>query len=129
MPILLELLKDDSSEVRLNVASNMIKIAKQTGPDLLSPSSLTILTNLTKDAQWRVRMAAIELIGDLSLEFGLEIYKSKLESIFMSYLDNSAASVREMAIVKVGHLAEQFKSDWVLNSFVPKVIDSFNKDQ
>jgi len=74
VPILQELLKDESSEVRLNVASNMSRLATVVGGDLLSPALLTILTNLTKDPQWRVRMAVFELIGDMSLAFGLEIF-------------------------------------------------------
>jgi len=50
MPILTELLKDDNAEVRLNVTQNIIKLADIVQIDLLSPSFLTILTNLTKDA-------------------------------------------------------------------------------
>ena len=87
-------MKDDSSEVRLNVAQNMSKLANVVGGDLLTPSMLSILTNLTKDAQWRVRMATVELIGDFSLAFGKDIFVRSIESIFMQYLTNTAASVR-----------------------------------
>ena len=105
MPILETLLKDDSSEVRLNVSSNMAKLAGAVGPDLLTPSLLTIFTNLTKDAQWRVRMATVELIGDLSLSFSKDVFMSKIEPIFMQYLTNTAASVREMGIAKSTEIA------------------------
>jgi len=43
LPILTELLKDDNSEVRLNVTQNLIKLADIVSVDLLSPSFLTIL--------------------------------------------------------------------------------------
>jgi len=69
--------------------------------DLLSPSFLTILTNITKDAQWRVRMALIELVGDMAVKFGKDIFIKSLESIFMTYLTSTAAAVREMGILKV----------------------------
>jgi len=69
--------------------------------DLLSPSFLTILTNITKDAQWRVRMALIELVGDMAVKFGKDIFIKSLESIFMTYLTSTAAAVREMGIIKV----------------------------
>lgn len=36
-----------------------------------------------KDAQWRVRMGVIELVGDLAVKFGKEIYVKQLEPIFM----------------------------------------------
>lgn len=36
LPILMELLKDDNSEVKLNVVRGLVKIAKVIGVDLLS---------------------------------------------------------------------------------------------
>ena len=36
-PILMELLKDDNSEVKLNVVKGLVKIAKVIGVELLSP--------------------------------------------------------------------------------------------
>lgn len=79
LPILSELMKDESSDVRLNVAQNMIKLADVIGVEMLSPSFLSILQNMTKDAQWRVRMAIFELIGDISVKFGKETFTKSLE--------------------------------------------------
>jgi len=45
---------------------------------MISPSFITILVNLTKDNQWRVRMGNIALVGNLSIRFGHEIYKKSL---------------------------------------------------
>lgn len=75
LPILQELLKDDNSEVRLNVASNMHKLGTTVGAELLSSALITTLTTMTKDAQWRVRMAVFELIGDLANQFGQEVFE------------------------------------------------------
>ena len=49
VPILEALMKDDSSEVRFNVTSNMAKLGGVVGAELLTPGLLTIFTNLTKD--------------------------------------------------------------------------------
>jgi hypothetical protein len=49
---------------------------------------------MTKDGQWRVRMGVFELIADLALAFGKDTYCKHLQSIFMGYLTNTAASVR-----------------------------------
>jgi serine/threonine-protein phosphatase 2A regulatory subunit A len=38
MPILLELLKDDNSEVKMNVCNGLIKVSSVIGPDVLSPA-------------------------------------------------------------------------------------------
>ena len=72
--ILLELLKDDNSEVKLNVVGGLVKIAKVVGQEMLTSGLLTTLSNMCKDGQWRVRMAVYELIADLALIFGKETH-------------------------------------------------------
>jgi serine/threonine-protein phosphatase 2A regulatory subunit A len=94
LPILMELLKDDNSEVKLNVVSGMVKIANVVGVELLNTQLLTTLSNMTKDGQWRVRMGVFELIADLAIIFGKDVFCKHLQSIFMQYLTNTAASVR-----------------------------------
>ena len=74
-------------------------------------------------------MSVFELIGDLSKAYGKEIFSKHLESIFLSYLTNTAASVREMGIKKSKELAEKFKADWILSGFIPKVIENYNIDK
>lgn len=74
-------------------------------------------------------MAVFELIGDLSKLFGKDVFTKHLESIFLTYLSNTAASVREMGIKKVKELAEKFKADWINSSFIPRVIEMFNVDK
>ena len=125
----MELLKDDNSEVKLNVVAGFVKIANVVGAELLTSSLLTTLANMTKDGQWRVRMAVFELIADLALIFGKETYCKQLQSIFMGYLTNTAASVRQMGISKSSVLAQQFKQDWIMNEFIPVVNNHYNVDK
>jgi len=128
-PILMDLIKDENADVRLNVCSGMIKLAPVLGQDMLNPTFLTTISNMTKDAQWRVRMTVFELIGDLAKTFGKEVFQKNLESIFMSYLTNTAASVRDMGIQKSKELADKFKGDWIISNFIPKVIENYNVDK
>lgn len=50
LPILMDLIKDENADVRLNVATGMIKVAAVVGPELLTPTFLTTISNMTKDA-------------------------------------------------------------------------------
>jgi hypothetical protein len=59
-------------------------------------------------------MALIELVGDMAVKFGKDIFIKSLESIFMTYLTSTAAAVREMGILKVRQMAINFKGDWVI---------------
>jgi hypothetical protein len=47
----------------------------------------------------------------------------------MTYLTSTAAAVREMGILKVKQMAINFKSDWVISSFIPKIIETYNIDK
>lgn len=59
-------------------------------------------------------MACFELLGDLALEFGESTYTKSLEPIFISYLTNTAASVREMGIKKIEEIAAKFGGEWAV---------------
>jgi hypothetical protein len=53
-------------------------------------------------------MATFELIAQLAILFGKATYYDKLESIFMTYLDNTADSVRMKGIEQSALLAKEF---------------------
>src|SRR5690242_4675730 len=114
----MDLIKDDNADVRMNVVSGMSKVASVIGAEILNPQFLTTISNMTKDAQWRVRMGVFELVGDLSKMFGKDVFVKHLESIFLTYLTNTAASVRDMGIKKSREIAEKYKSEWILSSFL-----------
>lgn len=48
--ILMDLLKDDNSEVKMNVCNGLQKVAQVIGPDIISVNFLTIITTMTKEA-------------------------------------------------------------------------------
>ena len=126
MPILQELLKDDNSEVELNVVNGLVQIAKVLGIDLINSGQiLSTLTNMTKDGQWRVRMGVFELIADLAIIYGKDVYVKHLQNIFMGYLTNTAASVRQMGVQKSAVLAEAFKEGWIMQDYIPVVINHY----
>jgi serine/threonine-protein phosphatase 2A regulatory subunit A len=49
IPILIELIKDDNPEVKLNVVTGMVKIANVVREEILSTTLLVQLGNMTKD--------------------------------------------------------------------------------
>jgi hypothetical protein len=74
-------------------------------------------------------MSVFELIGDLSKTYGKEVFTKHLEYIFLQYLTNTAASVREMGIRKSREIAEKFKAEWIVSNYIPKVIENYNIDK
>lgn len=67
LPMILQLLKDESSEVRLNVISKLDIIVDVLGIDQLAVSLLPAIVALAEDRQWRVRQTIIEYIPELSM--------------------------------------------------------------
>lgn len=49
-------------------------------------------------------MGVFELLGNLSVNYGKDVFVKHIETVFMSYLVNTAASVREMGITKSSQL-------------------------
>ena len=47
----------------------------------------------------------------------------------MTYLTNSAASVREMGNKMVEEMAVAFKDDWIKDNFLPSVIETYNTEK
>ena len=47
----------------------------------------------------------------------------------MGYLTNTAASVRMMGVKKSGILANNFKQDWIMNEYIPVVINHYTVDK
>ena len=74
-------------------------------------------------------MGVFELIADLALIYGKELFNKHLMAIFMGYLTNTAASVRQMGILKSFDLAKTFKTDWVMNEYIPVVINHYSVDK
>jgi hypothetical protein len=47
----------------------------------------------------------------------------------MGYLTNTAASVRAMGIEKSGILAQNFKQEWIMNEYIPVVVNHYTVDK
>ena len=75
LPVIIDLLKDDNSEVRLNCILAANSISKVILTEILTRSFVDIVASMTRDSQWSVRMAVIELIGSLSISFGRDTYQ------------------------------------------------------
>ena len=84
----MELMKDDNSEVRLNVTKSLKACLKEATGEFITQNFKAALVQLTKDSQWRVKMEAFRLIGDIALEGILtkEQFSSTVQDVFFQYL-------------------------------------------
>lgn len=89
------LMKDENSEVRLGVTKSLYEIFIASEGNLLSSIS-TILGGLQKDREYRIRETVIETLAKLGVAYGLDTFKSYIETFFLNYLTDTVSSVREV---------------------------------
>ncbi len=129
VPMLVDLLKDEHHEVKLGVLTGLQSVAKVVGPDLLTSGLLMSLSNLMKEPKWRVRYSVVTLVSELAREFGKEFYAKNVEPIFLLFLTDITAAVREAGIEWLQVLAKEFKADWIVNAYIPKAVEILGRDK
>ncbi len=72
LPIFLQLLKDEQSDVRLNIISKLDSIHQVIGIELLSQSLLPAIIDLAGDKKWRCRLGVSVCVVIFSLFFFLK---------------------------------------------------------
>jgi serine/threonine-protein phosphatase 2A regulatory subunit A len=121
VPILLQFLRDETADVRLNVISNLDKISYVVGVDLLGASLLPAVQVLAQDSKWRVRMSLIEHMPMLAKRLGSEYFNSRMREICMGWLCDSVSTVRIEAAANIRKLAEIFGDAWIREELLPQL--------
>lgn len=79
LQIFLVLLRDEFSEVRVNLFKHLDDLTKVIDIDSLSQSVLPALNDLAEDKNWRTRAAAVEFLPFFAkkmVRFFFEVYKA-----------------------------------------------------
>merc|ERR1711920_1009196 len=85
------------------------------------------IQNLMMDTHWRIRKSVVEQVPRLAKLFGVEMFQSKLEALFLSSLRDSVHSVRKSAIQHLKQIAETFGSQWTVERLLPKLIEQYSQ--
>jgi serine/threonine-protein phosphatase 2A regulatory subunit A len=116
LPLFLTLLKDEFSEVRLNIISNLDEVAKVIGIDQLSAALKPAINELAQHEQWRVRQAIIEHIPSVARQLGVEYFDAELCDLSLKWLEDKVSVVRRTAITNIKKVIEIFGIQWAIAS-------------
>lgn len=119
--MLLQMLKDEFPDVRLNIISKLEQVNDVIGIEVLSQSLLPAIVQLAEDKQWRVRLAIIQYVPLLASQLGVNFFDEKLSSLCMSWLGDTVFSIREASTQNLKKLTEVFGVEWASGAIVPKV--------
>lgn len=58
----------------------------------------------------------------------LDAFVKMIEPIFIFYLKDRAAEVRELGLSKIPELISVYNMQWAIGSFLPKILETLNKE-
>jgi len=122
LPIFLILLRDISSEVRLNIISSSKKANCMFGQSEVQKAIVNEIVNLARDGKWRVRLGIIGHVPTLADQLGREFFDARLFSLCMGWLVDAVYEIREAAALNLKRLATKFGAEWALNEVIPRVM-------
>jgi len=123
------LLKDDSSEVRLNLINTLHKMIQVIGIEHLIQLLLSAIIQLMDDNQWRVRKSMIEYLPDIGIHVGITSFNEKLNHIYLSKFTDPVCSIRETAIKNLEAFGKNFGVDWINTNIIPTVLQYFESNR
>jgi serine/threonine-protein phosphatase 2A regulatory subunit A len=127
----LDLFKDEYHEARLRIVQQAGAVCEVLGMDAVTSSNnsmINALQVLIMDNQWRIRLAVVEQIGLLAKQFGVEVFQSKFETVFLSSIDDSVFYVRMRAVEVLRKVAKTFGSAWTVDHLLPKILEHYTAE-
>lgn len=126
LPMLLLLLRDEISDVRLGIIQDLHRINSVVGVDMLGQSLLPAIVELAEDSKWRVRLAIIDRMPLLAEQLGRAFFNEKLCVLCLNWLGDDVHSIRRAAADNVRRLAELLGQEWVRENVLPKIESMHN---
>jgi len=121
LPIMLALLRDEDSEVRLRLISGLGKLNAVVGLSLLSQSLLPAVMDLAEDGKWRVRLAIIHEVPRLATTLGVSFFQEKFCTLCLTWLSDDCASIRAAAAENLRELTKLFGKEWCMERIMPYI--------
>ncbi len=121
LPPMLLLLRDSTSEVRLNIISSLSMLNEIIGAELLIESLLPPILDLAEDSKWRVRLAVIDRMPLLAKQLGTVFFTDRLLTLCVGWLGDDISSIREAAAKNLKELTALLGSEWAVQNLLPRV--------
>lgn len=126
-PLIKELMKDDSQEVRKGGIEAATKFIEVLGPDTIG-SLYASLKASSEDPKWRVRLELMRNVLELAVRVvNPDLFTKYLEPLFLTYLRDRVSAIRGVAIERIGDLARVYGAAWV-NTFMGRLSETISKD-
>lgn len=122
LPLFLHFLKDECSDVRLNIISHLEDVNRVIGIGQLSQALLPAIQELATHRQWRVRLAIVENIPLVAKQLGPEFFNTNLLMLCVQWLQDAIYAVRRAATDNVRTIAATYGPEWVKKQLMPLIL-------
>jgi len=120
-------MKDEFHDVRLNIVSHAGLFCEVLSVEGLVHSLLHTIQSLIMDNHWRIRESVVIQVPKLAKLFGIDMFQSKLEALFLSSLRDSVHSVRDAAIRNIKQISTEFGPQWTVEHLMPKIMEQYSQ--
>ena len=97
LPVFSNLLKDQDSEVRINLLKKLGDLNKVIGVESLLNSIIPALQELNNDKNWRIRKATIEHLAFFAKQIGPQFFSAQIIKLLLTCINDRVYSVRFLA--------------------------------
>ncbi|KAJ1445460.1 armadillo-type protein [Pelagophyceae sp. CCMP2097] len=119
--VLLALLRDASTQVRLNVIARLAPVHAAVGMGALAEALLPAIVELAGDAKWRVRAAVVDHMPAVARQLGRAVFDESLAALCVAWLDDAVDAVRAAATRNLRLIAAEFGADWAATNALLRV--------
>lgn len=115
--IFLQLITDDSPDVRLKLICTLSEMDITLSADLLTP-----IKELAKDRQWRVRLSLLDYTPSLAKHLGEQNFTKEFGPVCWQWLTDPVYSVRDAATGNFKQLLDILGESWAENQVMPQLV-------
>ena len=114
-------MKDQATDVRVQLMANLKVLVGVIGNEEFDAHIIPSLIALSQDKMWRVKLALIQFIPQLTEFVDKDLFRNKLEGVMMGFLQDSVYQIREEAINLIIQMREKmYDQAWFENAIDTK---------
>lgn len=128
LPLILEILRDNSAEIKICIFSDLEGIFSVVGAENLSQIIMPSLEELSEDKQWRVKLKIAQCFPLLGKQLGVGFFEEHFLPVILKLLFDSVYSVRDGVTLVIKDLFPIFGAKWIENNIVKDMCEKKNDD-
>ena len=128
LPLVLEILRDNSSEIKMCIFSDLEGICGVVGSESLAQIIMPSLEEMSADKQWRVKLKMVQCFPLLGKQLGKQFFEENFLPVVKKMIFDSTYSVRDGVVQVIKELITVFGQKWVENEIIRDVCDAKGDD-